>query len=334
EARDASINLNYEEGSYIDGNRNQHRQLGGFVGADGSTKSMTDVWFLQDKTDTEVYEYVEVGEDIGALPNLIGFGNVYDLHQAMVKDISGQLKSLIGAFAAEGDPSKRMKIIDEIIFKWVGADQYSVDSRGVYALDARKIYAVEAFTGELFVQSAGTNEGLRDPGPNAAAELDNAFNLVHNYYYSQLLLQTHFVKYTSESIITFIEGGYNIDTSGVVSVLRKDFLSGDISAAEIVIYFDSLKTLGVYGEKLLASLRAEGDLDGGAFDSLIGAAGFSLVLGTSGGDNLNASAETNSFLLGLEGDDRLYASTGNNILHGGAGNDTLSGGAGANQLYG
>ncbi|MDD5297132.1 MAG: hypothetical protein PHU46_09470 [Rhodocyclaceae bacterium] len=40
-------------------------------------------------------QVVEVSAEIEALPDLAGFGNVHSLHQAMARDTSGRLKSLV-----------------------------------------------------------------------------------------------------------------------------------------------------------------------------------------------------------------------------------------------
>jgi len=45
-------------------------------------------------------EWVDVPEDIAALPDVQGYGNVYDLHQAMARDTSGELKENLRRAAA------------------------------------------------------------------------------------------------------------------------------------------------------------------------------------------------------------------------------------------
>ena len=43
----------------------------------------------------------DVPEDIAALPDLMGFGNMHDLRQAMVHDKSDTLRGLVEQYAAE-----------------------------------------------------------------------------------------------------------------------------------------------------------------------------------------------------------------------------------------
>ena len=56
-------------------------------------------------------------------------------------------------------------------FAWAGVAGIAPTSRGEYMHDARKLYALEAFLGDKFLQSAGTNAGTPNPGPNSAALL-------------------------------------------------------------------------------------------------------------------------------------------------------------------
>ena len=91
---------------------------------------------------TEPGEYLDVPPEIAELPNLYGYGNVHDLDQAMVRDSSGQLKSLLESFAAEQSPAIRATIIDQIIYKWTGADSVAPNARGPF-MDARRMVALE-----------------------------------------------------------------------------------------------------------------------------------------------------------------------------------------------
>ena len=90
-----AINSGYTTSSYVDPNGNEHRQVGSFTWDGGATGSMDDIWVQTDPTYTIATEWLEVPPDIDALPDLQGYGNVYDLQQAMVRDGSGQLKGLV-----------------------------------------------------------------------------------------------------------------------------------------------------------------------------------------------------------------------------------------------
>ena len=105
-------------------NGNQHLQVGSFTFTDAAgntqTYTMTDVWFGEDRARTLPTELVEVPEEIAALPDVMAFGNVYSLHQAMARDGSGALKSLVEHFAAETDVAARQAILEQLVYTWAG----------------------------------------------------------------------------------------------------------------------------------------------------------------------------------------------------------------------
>lgn len=83
EARVKSINLAYTNSNFVDAQGNAHRQVGSYTTTDGQTRAATDVWFTSDVTNSLPTEWVEVPEDIAALPDAQGYGKVRDLRQAM-----------------------------------------------------------------------------------------------------------------------------------------------------------------------------------------------------------------------------------------------------------
>ena len=84
----ASINTGYTNSTLVDSNGNEHKQISTFTWNDGTTNAAEDVWFKMDKAYTIANEWLDVPDDIAALPDLQGYGNVYDLQQAMVRDES------------------------------------------------------------------------------------------------------------------------------------------------------------------------------------------------------------------------------------------------------
>ena len=83
EARVKSINLAYTNSNFVDAQGNAHRQVGSYTTTDGQTRAATDVWFTSGVTNSLPTEWVEVPEDIAALPDAQGYGKVRDLRQAM-----------------------------------------------------------------------------------------------------------------------------------------------------------------------------------------------------------------------------------------------------------
>jgi hypothetical protein len=131
-----SIITSVTTSGYVDPQGNEHRLIGSFTKTDGTTSTMDDIWFKTDKTYTIANDWLDVPDDIAALPDLQGYGTVYDLHQAMVRDNTGQLKSLVEQFAAATDTAARNDLMDQIIFKWTGSESVDPDGRGPY-VDAR-----------------------------------------------------------------------------------------------------------------------------------------------------------------------------------------------------
>ena len=120
---------------------------GHFEWADGSAGAIAEYSLQRDTSNTFPTEYLEVPSEIGVLPDVTGFGNVHTLHQAMVRDSSGQLKALVEAFASETSPATRATILDQIIFKWTGADSVAPNARGPF-MDGRKLVALENLYGQ------------------------------------------------------------------------------------------------------------------------------------------------------------------------------------------
>ena len=136
-----SINTGYADTNITDANGNTIKQVGSFTKSDGTTGAASDVYFQVDNMNTIANEWVDVPADIAALPDLQGYGNVYDLQQAMAREaLSGQqsavsLKSLVEQFMNETDASVRHDLVIQILYKWAGVENVDPLSRA-----ARIIY--------------------------------------------------------------------------------------------------------------------------------------------------------------------------------------------------
>lgn len=149
-----SINVNYRNADIKEDNGNIHKQQGNYQTNNGATAALTDVWFATDLARTVEKDLVAVADDIRALPNMDGFGNVHSLHQAMARDTSGALRTLIEGFIAETDPTKQSTLITDIIYAWAGVSHIDPASRAASQIygnsigDARKLEALEEFLGQ------------------------------------------------------------------------------------------------------------------------------------------------------------------------------------------
>ena len=129
-------------------------------------------------------EWLDESEEIAALPEVLGMGLVHSLHQTMVRDESGALKGLVEDFVAATGSVAKKDILEQILYKWAGADKVADGSRGEY-FDAKKLFVLEKFIGKGFVGTNGSN-----PHAQAAPFLENAFNVLTNNIYASLMSQT------------------------------------------------------------------------------------------------------------------------------------------------
>ena len=197
EAGVQSVNLGYTNSGFVDVQGNAHKQVGSYTTTDGQTRAATDVWVKTDPTYSVPTTWVDVPEDIAALPDAQGYGKVRDLHQAMAMDSSGELEALVTAFTQAATPEDRDALVTQIIYRWTGVqnvDPTSRASRMIYGNaigDARKLEALEEFMGEEWVGIWCW--GTRDPNPHgrAAPVLLQAWDELKAMVYGQLMSQSH-----------------------------------------------------------------------------------------------------------------------------------------------
>ncbi|WP_236341795.1 calcium-binding protein [Paenibacillus plantiphilus] len=343
-----SIGTGYSSSNMVDAQGNEHRQIGAFTKADGTTAAMHDVWFKMDKMYSETNNPLAVTAEVLHLPDIKGFGDVHSLHQAMMRDGSGRLQTLVQQFASESDAGLRKQLVTTIIYAWSGVEGIDPNSRDINIGDARKLEALEQFFGEKFSQS-----GSRNPRMQAAALITNAFDKLSESVYTQLLAQTHLKQLYSK--ISFgwdaSTSSARLDLSGAAAELLtllsndeqagKDLLSqfiGNIQQLQVsgIVNFDTFRNvfiakgpeyaqlIEVAGKVQLLGTHANDSLTGtDSSDAIWGLDGRDVIVGNGGHDSLYGDFDNSVF---SGGDDTLYGGTGNDMLDGGAGNDKLYGG--------
>ena len=356
----AGINLDYDNQENVDENGNAHKQTGTFIKTDGTTGTITDVWFDTNPEDTVNDISVEITDDIKALPNVSGTGNVYDLHTAMALDKSGELQQLVEQFQAETDIDARNALLPEIIYRWAGV--YDMDPEGrnpsrIYGNvlgDSRKLEALEEFLGREFLGTWCSGE--RDPNPHghAAPYILQAFDLLQDYVKACLLLEGNYKKYVNGILLVYDteSGVWSADAKQAVSLLadlyREDagqcrLVIGELSAA--LRYFDNFEQIVTAFKQASETLYEEGfaeDLGKYFGYNVDGSSGNDTIYGTDTEENMNGrggndkiyAGGRNDTVLGGEGDDYLYGEDGNDVLQGESGNDYLIGGDGDDILTG
>ena len=107
EAGIASINLSTTQVGIPDENGNEQVYEATYTKADGTTGKYGEFLLNTDTTSSVATEWIEETSAISVLPDLVGKGSVYSLHQAMLRDTSGDLQELVEDFVSETDDSER-----------------------------------------------------------------------------------------------------------------------------------------------------------------------------------------------------------------------------------
>ncbi len=231
----ARANINVQNSTYTN-RRGEELLIGEFL-------------FDNDPSDSiPVDNFIVENEEIESLPFIPHYGNVYNLYQAMAKDESGALKSLVNQFITATGKESRLEILDNLIYRWTGAATASVNGRGAY-IDGRRLKAVEQFMGRNFIGA----EGTANPNANAAVLLNQTYEDIREQCYQYLMMQTdlkelfnYIYPYTTELTI-----------EKFVAILEADINNVKL----IEPYLDALKYMG-YEEDvdLLALMSAIGDV--------------------------------------------------------------------------
>ena len=335
-----SINTGYSNSSFVDSNSNEHRQIGSFTTTSGLNQMAADVWFNVNRTKSIATTWVDIPDDIATLPDVTGYGNVIDLHQAMASDISGTLKAAVTQFTQAISISEREALLQTIIYKWSGVESIDPGSRAATMIygnvigDARKLEALEEFMGDEWfgVWCWGT----KDPNPhgNAAPVLLEAYAELTELVYGRL---------ASASFLKPLYDKINYVWDDTAQALKCDLgaVAADISLAINTNRSEGKELLSEF-VRTLKGMDLQGSMDLASFITALAPLGVDVssiidstfaVVGTEYGDNLVGTAGTD-VLQGLGGYDTLTGNAGDDVLDGGNGNDTLYGNAGADYLAG
>lgn len=352
-----ALNTSYAESYQSDSYQNEYRQIGSYIAQDGSARAAVDVWFKINRMYRIAENAVAVPTDIGMLPNLLGYGELPDLRQAMATDSTGTLKSLLASFAAETNLYIRSQLTEKILFEWSGVTDVPIYSRwdsGAEGIDARKLVFLENFIGDEYLGRNFNGYPLQNPNSLAARPLHQAYQGLFEMYYADLMAQTHLrdlfgsIQYYREQITGELHGDLAHAAQLILTRLSEDPISGKELLSEFVrairgrtsrenLDVDDFIATIIAAEPGLATVISaamivdvfQGD-DGDEFwfgrpdqndvrIASFGGGGADELMGKSGDDYLD----------GGDGDDALYGGFGDDTLIGGSGNDVLDGGAGS-----
>jgi Ca2+-binding RTX toxin-like protein len=326
-----SIDLRYAETRSTDENGNQIVRTGKVTWKGGDTSPVSEFLLDRNTVQSAIYDVVEESAEVAELPDLPGRGYLYSLHQAMMRDGSGELQGWVEEFAKEADPQVRRSLLDRIMLKWSAVSDLHVSDRDDWAGFLDKFYG-----------------GLspRNPNQRSRKNMESAYEAVSLYLYGKLLQQTHYAGLSDKL-------DYGMDDAGNISVyigtvledIAKSYATdperAKQSIAELFLvlrgtpFLDSNlydyigeanlesyeKLLSTYGAELVDACRAsylamQGDYIGEYALPYFAPADGSPVEGDVG----------NNVLVGNERNNVLTDTDGSDILMGGGGDDKVAGG--------
>ena len=324
----ASISLSSTSSNASDVMNNIQRRVGSFIKTDGSGGVIGE--YLLNRNTLESHDLLDgkitMSEDILALPDLPGAGNVSSLRVAMAKDASGQLKKLVSDLVNADDTVNRNQLFTEAVYKWTGADIIDPKSRGNF-IDARRLAVLEKFMGTDFAGSNGAN-----PNENAAPLLNKAYRKLMNRLYASIAGSTFLKELVNKVEYTAtVESGLVVDLSRIKAEIDEKLAVNPAAGRQMLDDFlrvaygsgledsESLKgfcahyaTESSETAKIVYAVDRDAIIGSEKADSLYATAADALLYGDVGNDTLSGS-QGNDILIGGQGDDVLYGSTGDDI---------------------
>lgn len=334
----AFTNINTRDSNNVD-----HREAGRFTYNNATHGITNTLWFESDRRITvpvaELQGNAPISDAIKRLPNAIGFGNTYSLHQAMAIDASGDLQKKVQRFSFELNPEKRRELLREILVIWTGAEGVVAGSRGD-KVDATTLAIMESFWGQPAFQEK--------PFGEYADSVKKSYKELVQSVYSQLMAGSHMRDLIGLTDFSEVDGVWTADYSIVVDLFASDFLVGnEFAPRALAEYVVTIRGLDMYSDALYDSLIAEIESAASLLPAEVRAEMLSflhshdeVIVGTSiadllkgfGGNDQLIGDNGNDTLDGGEGEDHIYGDTGDDILRGATGADFLNGGTG-NDVY-
>ncbi|MBZ0093916.1 MAG: hypothetical protein K8H75_00860, partial [Sulfuricella sp.] len=352
-----SINTAYVSEQEIDG----ITQRGSYTKTDGSqANAVDDRRFVADFVDTKVRDWVPVTPEIEALPDIQGYGNVYDLRQAMARDASGELMNLVKQFGSASNTAAREELLTQILFKWTDSDQIDPHSRDNLnwgtSFDGRKLAVLEKFNGVPFFQPYAETGPDANPIWEAIPLLDQSYSALFGMMYSQLMAQTHLkwlydkITFAWDEASQSVKANQNSVVDALVNLLATDrpkgietireyaqsLVDSPLSSVMDIGYFTEVlvpqgeDVSGALEEVIDIAFPGENIVGDEGDNALVGSLGADVITGRGGNDTL-VGGYGKDYLFGEDGDDILDSGSGDDYLNGGSGNDTYLFGRGYGQ---
>ncbi|WP_373533062.1 hypothetical protein [Vampirovibrio sp.] len=339
EAGITSLSLANTQTNTVDENGNTQVALGSYTKTDGTTAQMGDYNFLRNSKISEPITLVTIPEEIGALPKVLGTGNVYNLQDAMALDTSGDLQDLVEAFIASTNTATQNGLLDQILSKWTGVAITNEITRGGLMLDTHA-YIMEEFQGRQFDRGVGGASEFIGTVP--AGYLSQGYYALAENLYGELMAQTQLKDYFDATYWEWNaeSEGYNYNISAVTQMIETLAVTNESAAIQAAAQFSrALSGLGLIPfSNYLDFYQAMADL-GNDFQFAIDTAEKVIVNGSSSDETIGSAGsgtwdegsghqtqDTRALYLdGKAGNDTLQGTYGDDIFVGGTGNDSLVG---------
>ena len=329
----ASFGLGWTDINSADRYGNLYRQNGAVIGSDGRGMNSVDVWFNVNEALREPAERVDLTEAIRALPDAVGFGELYDLRQAMVRDQA--LEGLVQAYVDADTGDQRSELLDALIYQWAGAtdvDPNSRDGRDGHLMDARQLVVLERLVAHDYAGNEGGGETSPNPHRFSAPLLIGEYAQFRSFVEAQLLAQSDYKEAFDLLQVVHDEstGALRTDVSAFVNHLVALEGAGESQKAEALIAtLHALQLYGGYRDDAWQAVSAHPELIALGLVEGAGTAGNDYLYGTSGDDLLDGQGG-NDYLFGWNGNDTYHFDRGDGadriVDYGGE--DTITFGAG------
>ena len=318
----SEISLNYLHRGQTDQNNVLHQYTSSYTDSEGELRLVNALWFDVNQTNSiPVIEHqgdgLEISEEINALPNLKGYGNVYSLHEAMVLDHTGELQTLIESFIAEEDAQTRRNMVPLILSKWTGQSDVADDRRGWY-VDGQHLAILESFWGFGALQDK--------PNSFYGGLLEENYAKLEQAVYSQLMIESIFAHEIELLDFTDVGGVYSADYTLLANEFITAFEFGEANTgARYLDFVEVMRGIEPDSTSLFEAFQTE--MFNAAFNaSLSGQHNMLAFMRSEGGELVGTSED--DVLWSYGGDDIVYGLEGNDELWGGEATDTLIGGVG------
>jgi Ca2+-binding RTX toxin-like protein len=320
------LSLSYTSGEGIDWNGNDHRQEAEYIREDGSTSQLTDVWFITNSGQSQDLNVVPVEQDLSFVPDLEGSGNVPSLHQAIIRDKSGELGRLLKRWY-EVPHTQHVTLIESLIYHWAGvAHQGSGNPR--LLSDQRILSALEAFTGRPY------RNGNEPINVNSSFILTIEFQQICRHVTGLLNSHPYFHDTLSKARMSW-DGAKNKIAWNVEPLLEhlREQSDHKLTASNLYNLKLAILSLGETGTDLLDALRSQIVASPRDKDlKLRWLVDNQIVTGSDESEVLHPGISFPITIHGGGGNDHIKTHQSGDLIDGGEGDDILDGDLG-NDIY-